>query len=353
MKSSRSPSSTRLRVADFVVGSQILDARLVEHVRADLVAPADVGLGVLELLLLGLALAQLELVELRFQHRHRFGAVAVLRAVVLALDDDVGRQVRDAHRRVGLVDVLAAGAGGAKGVDAQVGRIDLDLDRLVDFRIDEHAGERRVAARVRIERALAHQPVHAGFGAQIAVGVVAGDLDRRALDAGHFACGFFEHLGAIAFALAIAQVHALEHRRPVLRLGAAGARLDVDEARCRIHRIVEHPAEFQIGDALFARGEVGGDRFQRRVVGLGARETEELRAVPEIAVKRGHVVYHALERLLLLAELLRALRIVPDLRIFELALDFGQAHRLHVEVKDTSADRRCVPGDPRAWRRSG
>jgi hypothetical protein len=47
-------------------------------------------------------------------------AVLVLRALVLALDHDAGRQVGDADRRIGLVDVLAAGAGGAEGVDAQV-----------------------------------------------------------------------------------------------------------------------------------------------------------------------------------------------------------------------------------------
>ena len=35
-------------------------------------------------------------------------------------DDDAGRQVGDAHGRVGLVDVLAAGAAGAHGVDADV-----------------------------------------------------------------------------------------------------------------------------------------------------------------------------------------------------------------------------------------
>src|SRR5262245_16613772 len=51
-----------LRVADLDVGAQILDATLVEHVRADLVAPADVGLGVLELLLLLALLAHLVLV---------------------------------------------------------------------------------------------------------------------------------------------------------------------------------------------------------------------------------------------------------------------------------------------------
>jgi hypothetical protein len=34
--------------------------------------------------------------------------------------------VHHAHRRIGLVDVLAAGAAGAEGVDAQVGRVERD-----------------------------------------------------------------------------------------------------------------------------------------------------------------------------------------------------------------------------------
>ena len=42
-------------------------------------------------------------------------------------DHDAGRQVGQAHRRVGLVDVLAAGARRAVGVDAQVLLVDLDL----------------------------------------------------------------------------------------------------------------------------------------------------------------------------------------------------------------------------------
>src|SRR5438105_14818692 len=47
-----------LRVSDLVICAQVLDPRLVEHVASDLVSPTDVGLRVLELLLLGLALAQ-------------------------------------------------------------------------------------------------------------------------------------------------------------------------------------------------------------------------------------------------------------------------------------------------------
>ena len=48
-------------------------------------------------------------------------------ALGLALHDDARGQVRDAHRRLGLVDVLAARAGGAERVDAQVVVLEIDL----------------------------------------------------------------------------------------------------------------------------------------------------------------------------------------------------------------------------------
>src|SRR5258708_14607502 len=117
------PVEDSLRVAFFHPGAQVLDARLVEQVGADLVSPLDVGLGGLELVAVGLELAQFQLVEARFQHRHGFRAVAVLRAIILALYHDARGQMSDAHRRVGLVDVLAARAGCAVRVDAQIGGI--------------------------------------------------------------------------------------------------------------------------------------------------------------------------------------------------------------------------------------
>src|SRR5713101_278353 len=152
-----------LRIADLHAGAQVLDARLVEDVVANLVSPLDIGLARRELVALGLELAQLQLVQPRFQHRHGFRAVAVLRAVILALYHDAGRQMRDAHGRIGLVDVLSARAGSAIGVDAQLRGIHSDLDALVDFGIDEHARERRMAPGVRVERRLAHQAMHAAF----------------------------------------------------------------------------------------------------------------------------------------------------------------------------------------------
>ena len=220
------------------------------------------------------------------------------------------------------------------------GLISISID-IVHLGIDEHARERRVAPRVGIERALAHQPVHAGLGAQVAVRVVAVDLDRRALDARHFAGRFLEHLDLEALALAVAQVHAQQHRRPVLRLGAAGARLDVDEAVVRVHRIGEHAPEFEVGDACSRasrRRPRPRSASRRRPRRARARRARALSSQARVELRQR--ADDAFERASFLAELLRALRVVPDLRVFELALDFREARRLHIEVKDTSAARR-------------
>src|SRR5213080_3519108 len=87
----------RLDVADLEPRPVVLDELVgMKRVRADLTAEGDL------LLLAG------ELVEPLFENSHRRVAVAKLRALVLALDDDARRQVRDADGRVGGVDPLAA-----------------------------------------------------------------------------------------------------------------------------------------------------------------------------------------------------------------------------------------------------
>ena len=196
-KSSRSPSSTFCGRALSKFVRKILHARLIEHVRADLAAPADVGLAVLDDLRLLAPLLLLELVELRAHLVHGRRAVLVLRALVLALHDDAGRNVRDADRGLRLVDVLAAGAARAEHVDAQIRGIQLDLDVVLDLGRHEHRGERRMPALTRIERRLAHEAMHAGLRAQPAVRILAANVNRRALDARDVAGRLFEHVDGI------------------------------------------------------------------------------------------------------------------------------------------------------------
>ena len=163
-------------------------------------------------------------------------------------------KVRDAHRRIRHVDVLAAGARGAEGVDAQIVELDVDLDLVVHLRVDEHRGERGVPPRVGVERRDAHQPVHADFRLQQAVGVLAVDLEGDRLDARAFALQPVGDHGLEALALGPAQVHAQQHLGPVLAFGAAGAGVDGDDGAARV---------------VFAGEQHGGlEALQQLAVGL-------------------------------------------------------------------------------------
>ena len=56
--------------------------------------------------------------DARHQHAHGLIPVLVLRTSILTLDDRTGWQVRNTHRRISLVNVLAARARGAEGINA-------------------------------------------------------------------------------------------------------------------------------------------------------------------------------------------------------------------------------------------
>ena len=89
----------------------------------------------------------------------------------------------DSYSGVGFVDVLPTGSLCAEGVDAKIGRVDVDLDGVVDFRVDEDAGEGGVAATRRVEGTFPDETVYADFRAEKAIGVFAFDLDRGTADA--------------------------------------------------------------------------------------------------------------------------------------------------------------------------
>src|SRR5579884_2764494 len=108
-----------------------------QHVVTNLAAEVDVQLGILELVLLGALFRHLMLVQARLELLHGAGAVFVLGPLVLALDHDAGRNVREANRRLRAVDVLAAGAAGPEHVHLQVFGLNVDFDVVVDLRVHE------------------------------------------------------------------------------------------------------------------------------------------------------------------------------------------------------------------------
>ena len=108
----------------------------------------------------------------------------MLAALVLARGHDPGRKMGDAHRRVRLVHVLAPGARGTVGVDAQVLLVDLDLvGDVLEERSHVEGGEARLAPVLGVERRHAHEAVHAPLGGEQPVGEAPAHDERRRQDA--------------------------------------------------------------------------------------------------------------------------------------------------------------------------
>ena len=112
--------------------------------------------------------------------------------------------------------MLPAGATGAIGVDLQIALFDVDLNRLVDFRRDEYAGERCMPSRCLIEWRNAHEAMHADLASQQAKGILTIYGESRRLDASFLRSLIIVEHGLETFALGPAQVHAHEHFCPVL-----------------------------------------------------------------------------------------------------------------------------------------
>src|SRR5437588_324714 len=78
----------------------------------------------------GIEFLPLVVVKPRAQHRHRLGAIAMLRTVLLHHHHDAGRNMSEADRGFGLVDVLTASAAVARAVDLELGLVYLEVDCL-------------------------------------------------------------------------------------------------------------------------------------------------------------------------------------------------------------------------------
>ena len=298
-------------------------------------AEADVGLALRHRCHLLLLLALLQLVEPRLQDLHRPRLVLVLRALVLARDDvPVGRCV-ETHRRVGLVDVLAARPARAIGVDAQVLVPDRDLYVLLDVRQHQHRGERRLPPRVGIERRDAHQTVNARLRLRVAVRVRTFQADGGALQPRTLTRLQLQQLRLEAASLRPAQVHAEQHLGPVLGLEAARARMDLDDGVARVVLAAEELLQLERVHALrpstFARSS--------------ASASGRTRAPRKGRCFLGHIALPAprtdgrLHARVLARDRLRALGVVPQIRGGGLLAQLRGPPLQASQVKDASRAR--------------
>ena len=184
----------------------------------------------------------------------------------------------------------------------------------------------------------------AGLGAQPAVGVITPHLDGGALHARHFTRAGVDDLGGETARCGPLEIHAQQHLRPVLGLGATGARLDVEIGVARVHLAAEHPTQLELADFSLDLGQVTLDLDGDRLVALRFGEFEQFDGVDDGAGRGVHLRGLGRELGALLAELLRLLRLLPDCGVFELPADLFETFLLQVVVKETPVRSARAPG---------
>ena len=138
----------------------------------------------------------------------------------------------------------------------------------------------------------------------------------------------------VAVALAPADVHAHEHGRPVVALGAAGSRIDLEDSPEIVAFLAEHIAQLQVLDLTGQSLELGIGILLGRLVLAGEfyQDFQVLVHFPDFVVgvspefHSGHF----------LKICLGLLRVVPESGPGTVLLHFSYLLLLRSDVKDTS-----------------
>ena len=177
--------------------------------------------------------------------------------------------------------------------------------------------------------------MHTGLRSEPAIGKVALYMDRRALDPGHIARRYLQHVDGELMFLGPAHIHPKQHLGPVLRLGSAGTGLNIDIGIVLIELAREHAAKFEFRNGLLGNLEIADDISEKLLVVLARSELEQFRRIVQRSFERRDRLDDIGQRCPLPAESLGALRIRPDGGIFQLALDLLEPFTLDIVVKDT------------------
>ena len=179
--------------------------------------------------------------------------------------------------------------------------------------------------------------MHAGFGLEPAIGIVAADLDGGGLDAGLFALGLLQIFDLEAVLLGPARIHAQQHRGPVLALGAAGAGVDFEIGVEAVGLAAEQRFEFAARDFLLQGFQRGLGLGHHACIVLGLAELDHADIVLKLALDLADAAERVLQRGPLLHQLLRLLGIVPEIGVLGELVQLRQARGGCIDVKDASS----------------
>src|SRR5882757_2430402 len=195
---------------------------------------------------LGLLLAQLPVLDARRQYREGLFLVLVLGAPVLAFHDDAGRQMRDSHGGVCLVDVLAARARGAVGVDSKIRGIQYDVTDCARLGQHRYRASRRVNAALGLRSRDSLDAMAAGFELEPGVRALPDDAGDDLLVAADISRGFGYHLHLPTLAFRVARIHAEQVTCEERRLVSSGSGTDLEEDIALIVRILRQEQLLQL-----------------------------------------------------------------------------------------------------------
>ena len=184
--------------------------------------------------------------EARFQQRHGPRPVPVLRALVLALDDRVRRQMGDPDRGVGLVQVLSSRSRRPERIDPQIGGGDVHVIHLVHLRQHRHRARGGVDASLRFGLRHPLYAVAAGFELEPRVRSAPHDPDDDFLVPSVLAGAAAHDLGLPARELAVAQVHPEQIAREQCGLVPPGAGPYLQVHVARVGRIGGEQQDLQL-----------------------------------------------------------------------------------------------------------
>ena len=160
-----------------------------------------------DLRLLGELFLLRDVEQFRLEQRHGAGTVFVLRALVLTLDHQTAREVRQAYGGIGLVDMLSTGARGTISIFSDVGFADLHAVDFIDLRHNGHRAGTGVDAALRLRFRHSLHPVRAGFEFQLRVHVFTNDSADDFLVAAVLAPPRIHNLELPASGLCILRIH--------------------------------------------------------------------------------------------------------------------------------------------------
>src|SRR5215475_10644159 len=135
----------------------------------------------------------------------------MLRALILALDDDFGRVVYlvcQTNGGVRHIYVLATSPARTVRVDPQARWIDFHFDGLIHFWRDEHGSERRMPSPCCIKWGNTHEAMNTVLRFEIAKGITPYDLECGAFDTCFFTGLEIQDFIGISVRLSPAYIHA-------------------------------------------------------------------------------------------------------------------------------------------------